>query len=377
MVCLLVALVAFNLWRNQEGVLYHPTLPGLPGRRVEDNPAPLDSPLRPEWGEGGGGAHYEESFVRSADGVRVHAWLLWAPAVVEAASAPTVVLCHANAGNMALRLPLADLLRKALLAHVVLWDYRGYGASDGAPEEAGIKADAEAVLAWVKGVPGVHAGRVFVMGESLGGGVAVHLAARGGVAGAVLVNTFTSISEMVDHLMPHVAPLKPLVLRLRWDTLAAMREVRVPVLLVAGAADVVVPPRMMAALAAAAPPGSELFTVADGGHNDTPVKAGPEFARRLAAFVGRALGGEGAPPPRVLVGAGDAERVRGEREGRVAAARALLRARDAAGVRRVPVAPAPPAPPLPEAEEGGGAAPRAAAGDGLRQRLPADAAKDL
>jgi fermentation-respiration switch protein FrsA (DUF1100 family) len=334
---LFVCVVAFNLWRNQEGVLYHPTLPGLPGRRIEDNPAPLDSPLRPEWGEGGDGAHYEESFVRSADGVNVHAWLLWAPHVVDAASAPTVVLCHANAGNMALRLPLADQLRKALLAHVVLWDYRGYGNSEGSPEEDGMKADAEAVLAWARSR--VHPDRVFAMGESLGGGVAVHLAARGGVAGAILVNTFTSISDMVDHLMPHVAPLKPLVLRLRWDTLGAMAGVRAPVLLVSGGADVVVPPRMMRALAAAAPPGSELFEVEGGGHNDTPMKAGAEFSRRLGAFVGRVLGGDGAPPPRLLLGAAAAAAVRVEREASVAVARALLRKRDAAGVRRVPIAP--------------------------------------
>ena len=55
---------------------------------------------------------------------------------MDAASAPTIVLCHANAGNMGLRLPLAHALVHAARANVLLWDYRGYGASGGEPGEA-------------------------------------------------------------------------------------------------------------------------------------------------------------------------------------------------------------------------------------------------
>ena len=181
--------IVYNLWRNQERMLYHPQLPGAPGRRVEDNPAPYHSPLAPEWGaasaaSGRRGIPYQEAFVPSSDGTPIHAWLLPAPPSVRAAQAPTLLLCHANAGNMGLRLPMANSLRAALSANIIMWDYRGYGASGGEPEEAGIKRDGEAVLAWARALPEVHPGRLFVVGESLGGAVAVHIAATAAAAAA-------------------------------------------------------------------------------------------------------------------------------------------------------------------------------------------------
>jgi len=122
----------------------------------------------------------------------------------------------------------------------------------------------------------VDARRVFLFGRSLGGAVALAALAaaapaeRAAVAGVVLENTFSSISDMVDHVMPAIAWLKPLVLRIRWDSAAAIARVEAPLLLISGDADRLVPQSMMRRLQAAAVAAAdvEFYSVAVGGRRE-------------------------------------------------------------------------------------------------------------
>lgn len=307
----------FQIWRSQESMLYHPVMAGSAfGRRCDENPPPLDSPLDHQWslesGEGAGGLPFEEFFVDAADGVRTHGWLIWAPPRVDASTATTIVIFHANAGNMGLRLPQARSLRKGLLANVVLWDYRGYGASTGEAREEGIRADAVALLDRLRADPRLEKQKIVLYGTSLGGAVAAAAAAdslaRGDapVAGLILENTFLSISALVDVLLPQFSRFKPLVLRLKWDThaLAAALGARVPVLLLSSLKDALVPPSHMALLHAALcsahesaapeeqPPfaAPRLVPVAAAGHSDIIAVAGEAaWIGWIADFLASAL----------------------------------------------------------------------------------------
>src|SRR5207247_2423908 len=105
-----------------------------------------------------------------------------------------VLFCHGNAGNISDRLGIC----RALLAtgvNVLLFDYRGYGRSEGRPSEEGTYLDAQAALQWLrqKGFAGTN---VVAFGESLGGGIASELALREPVGGLVLQSTFCSITEI-------------------------------------------------------------------------------------------------------------------------------------------------------------------------------------
>ena len=88
--------------------------------------------------------------------------------------------------------------------------YRGYGDSEGEPSEEGLHLDAEATLDYALNDPNIDNDRLFVFGRSLGGAVAVRLAAEKGanIKGLIIENTFTSISDMVDALMPTVSMFK-------------------------------------------------------------------------------------------------------------------------------------------------------------------------
>jgi len=93
-----------------------------------------------------------------------------------------VLLLHGNAGNISHRLDKLALLH-GLGASVLLLDYRGYGASEGAPDEAGLYRDAEAAWSWLR-ARGQPPERIVLFGESLGGTVATDLAAHHRVGGS-------------------------------------------------------------------------------------------------------------------------------------------------------------------------------------------------
>ena len=131
---------------------------------------------------------YEDVTLKAADGVRLHAWLIRSPRA-PASRGPTVIFFQENAGNIAHRLPnVGELLRHvgpAGAGAVLLLSYRGYGHSEGAPSEAGIRRDAQAALDYVRARPDLDPLRVVLFGRSLGGAVAVALAAAnpGAVSG--------------------------------------------------------------------------------------------------------------------------------------------------------------------------------------------------
>ena len=207
---------------------------------------------------------------------------------------------------------------------------RGYGNSDGEPTEEGLKLDASAAMAHIEQRQDIHQGRVILFGRSLGGAVALYAARMHPtlVAGAfflcalracdscvvridgflltiypctgiILENTFTSVSDMVDVVFPVLSYFKWAVLRIRWASVELIPTLRQPMLFISGAKDKLVPSWMVQRLhdAAAASSHREIFSVAEGTHNDTFQKAGPEYVRRLRAFLLRVCG-ESAIPPR-------------------------------------------------------------------------------
>jgi fermentation-respiration switch protein FrsA (DUF1100 family) len=83
-----------------------------------------------------------------------------------------------------------------------------------------------------------------MMGKSLGGAVTIQLAEKiqDAVCGLILENTFTSISEMVDHIFPLMSYVKHILLRMHWPSIERIPKVRVPMLFVSGTNDEIVPP---------------------------------------------------------------------------------------------------------------------------------------
>ncbi|TYZ59413.1 hypothetical protein PybrP1_001034 [[Pythium] brassicae (nom. inval.)] len=259
------------LYAFQDKLLYFPTIPGA-SKLTRDNPQGYRSP-------GEFGIDFEDLMVPAADGVRVHTWLMKQP---NHSTRPTIVFFHGNAGNIGYRLPNAVHLYKKVGANVLLVDYRGFGHSEGEPSEKGLKLDAEAVLDALHARADIDKASIVVFGRSLGGAVSVYLAEK-----APSKNTFLSISSMVDSVMPFLSYVKPIVLRIDWNSEQTIQRVPHPILFVAGLQDELVPHEHMKTLhrLATASKRAVWFEVRNGTHNDTWLRGGDRYFDALRAFL--------------------------------------------------------------------------------------------
>lgn len=160
---------------------------------------------------------------------------------------------------------------------VYLLAYRGYGASDGSPEERALKADA---LALYDRVSAEHAA-VDVLSRSVGTGVALHLAARRAIGRLAMITPYDSLVAVAGHHYPWV-PVDWL-LHQRFDAAADARGVRVPTLLLVARQDEIIPPVHAQALANAFPQPPHMQWL-DTDHNTA--EADPRFALALRQHFG-------------------------------------------------------------------------------------------
>lgn len=193
----------------------------------------------------------------------------------------TVVFFHGNGETISDFVGLGAELRAHGLGFVAV-EYRGYGASAGAPSEPVLYRDAEAVLSELRRD---GEGPLALWGRSLGTGVAVEMALRGHGERLVLSAPFTSIPAVAARYLP-ILPLGWL-LDDTFDNLGKAPRVAIPTLVVHGDRDGVVPHAMGAAIAGAIP-GAELVTVAGAGHNDVFARGGRELLGTILRHLGAA-----------------------------------------------------------------------------------------
>jgi uncharacterized protein len=227
----------------------------------------------------GAGLDYRDLAFETDDGERLHGW--WIGARTDLLG--HLLLCHGNAGNVGDRVLHAELLTAAGF-DVQLFDYRGYGRSSGRPSEEGTYRDARAALACLLEQPGVDPARVYYLGESLGGAIALDLALERPPAGLVLLSAFTGVREVGRVHYPFVpAALIP-------DAYPALRRIRrlhAPLLVLHGDGDDIVPLAQGRTLFEAAPEPKRMHVFPGLGHNDLVSLAGAEFAQVIAAWARR------------------------------------------------------------------------------------------
>jgi hypothetical protein len=256
-VALAAAVLAIPMWdRFIDRMVFQPT-------RGADHP------------RDGLGLQVSDVWLESEDRVRLHAFHVQAPSGATRA----ILLLHGNAGNASHRLPLAAAYAD-LGADVLLLDYRGYGLSSGRPDERGVYADARAALAGLA-ARGFAEERVVLIGQSLGGAVAVDVAQERRLAGVVLEATFASLADVARSLVGPVA----LLLRGRFDSAAKIARLRAPLLFVHGDRDEIVPFESGRALFAAASEPKEFVALAGASHNDIALVGGRAYFARIGRFL--------------------------------------------------------------------------------------------
>lgn len=224
------------------------------------------------------GRPFEDVWFRAGDGVELNGWFF--PSYTNSPRRQLAMLfCHGNAGNISHRL---DVCQALLLTgvNVFLFDYRGYGRSQGRPSEAGTYLDAQAAYEWLRG-KGFAARDILVFGESLGGGIAAELCACRPTGGLVLQSTFTSMPDLGAELFPWL-PVR-LLGHIRYDTLRKLPRLHVPVLVMHSRTDGLIGYHHAERnFAAANEP--KLFCEIDGPHNE-PMESREKFLAGLEQFL--------------------------------------------------------------------------------------------
>ncbi len=245
--CLAVAYVSgiLILLSIEDDVVFHPY---PPSRRWADPPSDCN---------------VQDVALYTANGTQIHA--RWYPCR-DAKGA--VLVCHSRAGNLSLAVPPHTIRswHEQIGVSVLVFDYPGYGYSQGRPSEAGYYDAAAAAYDWLTEVQRISPERLLILGRSLGTGVAVELASRRPHQALVLISPFTSIPDVV-HSYCSALPARTFMHN-RFDSLARIRQCSRPLLIIHGTRDRVVPMRLGKRLFAAACAPKRFVRVEGAGHSD-------------------------------------------------------------------------------------------------------------
>lgn len=228
-----------------------------------------------------GDPRIEDVWLEIGSGTRIHAW--WAPL-----DNPRwyLLYAHGNAGNLSHRQTGVRRLQQTLHASVLIFDYPGYGRSEGTPSEAGCYQAARASYHWLRQAKQVPGAGIILYGVSLGAAAALELAVSEDHAALVLLSPFLSIPDMAQQMFP-IFPARWLC-RNRFDNASRIKNYHGPLFIAHGTEDEAIPFAHGKKLYELAPSANKLFLSVEGAdHNNL---AGDEFFQTLAEFV------RGLPP---------------------------------------------------------------------------------
>jgi fermentation-respiration switch protein FrsA (DUF1100 family) len=220
------------------------------------------------------GLDFQDVFFKAAQNVELNGWF-----VPSKDAKYTVLFCHGNAGNISHRIEKLKFFNE-LGCNVFIFDYEGYGKSQGKPSEANLYRDARAAYEYLLS-RGIAQDQVIGYGESIGGAVIVDLASRQTMKAVILDSTFTSVRDMTRYAYPF---LPYWIFSSRFDSEAKIRNIKVPKLIIHSQDDEIVPFQMGRKLFEASAQPKEFLKV-QGGHNSNFFESAGSLRERISNFV--------------------------------------------------------------------------------------------
>lgn len=241
---------------------------------------------------------YEDVLFRSRDETALHGWY-----IPNQASKGVVLFFHGNAGNISHRGESIAIFHRLGL-NVFIFDYRGYGRSQGKPGEKGLYLDAAAAWDYLTRTRGIEGSNIILFGRSLGGVVATKLASEVEPAALIVESAFSSARDFARSIFPILSRLT--FMRYDFNAASYIKGVTCPVLILHSPDDEIMPYMLGEKLYRAANE-PKAFVRLRGDHNSGFLQSQPEYERQLDSFIrsfrdrsdeGRSTGGQ-AELPRV------------------------------------------------------------------------------
>jgi fermentation-respiration switch protein FrsA (DUF1100 family) len=230
------------------------------------------------------GGNYEQQLLKvqdcwfnAEDGVKLHGWYAG-----KKNSIATIVMSHGNGGNITHRIELVNNLHRAGF-NVFLYDYRGYGRSEGSPSEDGLYKDARAAYRYALSLEDVDTSKIILWGTSIGGAFAVEAATHRSPALLILESTFSSGKDIAASLWPYL-PVQFLV-KSRFNSSERIKDIHCPVLCIHGTNDDIIPIKLGRKLFESANEPKEFYEIRSAGHNDTFHVGRNGYFERIRTFA--------------------------------------------------------------------------------------------
>jgi fermentation-respiration switch protein FrsA (DUF1100 family) len=222
---------------------------------------------------------FQNAVVDSGNGLKLHGWFV--PAEATDRPHPTLLFFHGNAGNVSYNLDRLRLFHDAGL-DVLIVDYRGYGKSEGTPNERDLELDALATYFYLTEKLRVPPERLFFYGESLGAAIAIDLATQVRAAGMIIEAPFTSNADRMKKKWPGF-PWESL-LRDNYDSLSKIGKIGMPLLIIHSADDEIIPFGYSVRLLRVAHDPKELLQL-HGPHRESFINSFDTYSDKISSFV--------------------------------------------------------------------------------------------
>jgi fermentation-respiration switch protein FrsA (DUF1100 family) len=237
---------------------------------------------------------YEEINFKSFDGTKLNGWFIPGRGKMKG----TILLYHGNGANIGNHYGAVYWLPDEGY-NVFLFDYRGYGKSEGVPSREGVQQDGAAALDYLRQRPDVIPYPIVVYGQSLGGAVAAYTVAsqeRGGIGAVILESSFSRYRDIAREKLgsfwltwPFHWPLSFLITN-KYSPMDSVGKISpIPLLIVHGDSDEVIPAHHSETLFKAAGIPKTLWIIKEGHHIDAFSYAHQENRRKLLEFLEQAL----------------------------------------------------------------------------------------
>jgi len=221
---------------------------------------------------------FEDLTLTTSDGVKIDAW--YVPAKTPGG---TVIFCHGNGGNLCYSLDVVENFNR-MNYNVMMFDYRGYGKSEGSTTEKGTYADAQACYDWLLKEKKIPEKEIVVMGRSLGGAVASNLAKNNNPSLLILESAFTSTADMAASAYP-IFPVR-LLCRFGYRNIENVKSIKCPLLVIHSPNDEIVPYSHGRKIFDAAKEPKEFLQIS-GSHNEGFDESKEAYVEGLKIFLGK------------------------------------------------------------------------------------------
>ncbi len=242
--------------------LRQPAMVFFPARDLSENPD--------DWG-----LQYDDVFIKTADGVTINGWF-----IPEKNSDKALLFLHGNGGNISHRKESVEIFNRLGL-NVFIIDYRGYGISEGSPDEKGLYLDAQ--IAWDYLIKkGFDKTKIIIFGRSLGGAIAINLASKVKPGALIIESTFSSARDMGQSIFPLLS--RVLIFRYSFNSGELIKKINSPLLVIHSPDDEIIPFKLGKKVFDAANEPKSFFSL-QGDHNNGFIISQPDYEKRLAEFI--------------------------------------------------------------------------------------------